>query len=128
MTNLNDITRRFVRIRDKRAELSAEFKRLDDDLKERMEALKSEMLAYLNENEVDSVKTENGTFFRSTKTRYWTSDWEAMHTYIKKHDLLGFLDKRLNQTSVREFLESNPDETLPGLKTDTEYVLTVRKK
>lgn len=127
MTDLNTLTRKFIRLRDKRAELSAEFKTLDEGLKEQMEAVKAELMDYLSEQNVDSVKTEEGTFFRSKKTRYWTSDWEAMNEFILEHELLGFLDKRLNQSAVRAYLEENPDETLPGLRSDTEYTLTVRK-
>jgi len=127
MSTLTKLTARFIRIRDKRAELAKEFKSYDDGLKESLEEVKQQMLDHLNTEGIDSVKTEEGTFFRVKKTKYWTSDWEAMHAHIKAHDLFGFFEKRLNQGAVKEYLEDNPDTVLPGLKTDTEYALTVRK-
>ena len=72
--------------------------------------------------------TAKGLFFRSTKTKYWTSDWEQMYSFIKEHDVPEFLDKRLNQTNVKQFLEENPDVLPKGMNVDTEYVISVRKK
>jgi len=67
-------------------------------------------------------------FYRSVKTRYWTSDWESMHKFILEHDVPEFFEKRLNQTCVRQFLEDNPDLVPKGLNVDSEYVITVRRK
>ena len=41
---------------------------------------------------------------------------------------MEFLDKRLNQKNVREYLEENPDKVPMGLNVDSEYTLAVRKK
>ena len=37
-------------------------------------------------------------------------------------------EKRLNQTVLKELIEEDPDFALPGLNSDSEYVITVRKK
>ena len=39
-----------------------------------------------------------------------------------------FFDKRLNQTNMKQFLEENPELKPEGLKIDSEYVISVRKK
>jgi hypothetical protein len=67
-------------------------------------------------------------FYRTTKTRYWTSDWESMHRFIAKNKVPEFFEKRLNQTAVKNFLEENPEIVPPGLNTDVSYAVTVRKK
>ena len=74
------------------------------------------------------MKTSEGLFYRSVKTRYWTSDWEAMHKFVMEHDVPEFLEKRLNQTSVKIFLEENPETVPMGLNVDSEYIISVRKK
>jgi hypothetical protein len=51
-----------------------------------------------------------------------------MYGFIKEHDMPEFLDRRLNQTNVKQFLEENPDVMPKGLNIDTEYVISVRKK
>jgi len=51
-----------------------------------------------------------------------------MHAFIMEHQLPEFLEKRLNQTAVRTFIEENPDVVLPALNVDSEYAISVRKK
>lgn len=127
-TSLDKLTRVFIKIRDKRAELQAEFKAQDDKLKEQQEVIKAALLDHCKEHNVDSVRTSEGLFYRTVKTRYWTSDWEAMHKFVLKHEVPEFFEKRLNQGVVKEFLEENPEAAPPGLNVDSEYVVAVRKK
>lgn len=124
---LDKMTRVFVKMRDAKAALAADFKKADDELTEKMDAIKVAMLAYLKEQNVESVRTGSGLVYRSVKTRYWTGDWEAMHAFIVENSMPQLLEKRLNQTAVRELLESSPDLQPPGLNTDSEYIVTVRK-
>ena len=122
------LTRVYLKIRNKKAEVSAEFKKQDDELTRQLDKIKGALLDYCKEQGVESVKTSEGLFYRSVKTRYWTSDWESMYKFILEHDVPEFFEKRLNQTCVRQFLEENPDTVPKGLNTDSEYVISVRKK
>lgn len=122
------LTRVYLKIRDKKAQLSAEFKKQEDDLNQQLDKVKVALLDYCKEHGLESVKTSEGIFYRSVKTRYWTSDWEAMHKFVMEHSVPEFLEKRLNQTNVRAFLEENPDLVPKGLNVDSEYVISVRKK
>jgi|TARA_R110000772_G_scaffold13746_3_gene40325 hypothetical protein len=122
------LTRVYLKIRNKKADVSAEFKKQDDELTRQLDKVKGALLDYCKEQGVESVKTSEGLFYRSVKTRYWTSDWESMHKFILEHDVPEFFEKRLNQTCVRQFLEENPDTVPKGLNTDSEYVISVRKK
>jgi hypothetical protein len=122
------LTRVYLKIRDKKAQLSAEFKKQEDDLNQQLDKVKGALLDYCKDNGLESVKTSEGIFYRSVKTRYWTSDWEAMHQFVMEHGVPEFLEKRLNQTNVRVFLEENPDLVPKGLNVDSEYIISVRKK
>jgi len=125
---IEKLVKAYIGIRNKRSELSAEFKEADGKLVEKQDKIKRALLEHCKEHNVDSVKTPEGLFYRTTKTRYWTSDWESMFKFIKEHDVPEFFEKRLNQTHVREFLEDNPDLVPMGLNVDSEYVVSVRKK
>jgi hypothetical protein len=126
--NVERLTRVYIKIRDAKAKLASDFKDEDDALTEQLDTVKRELLAYCAENGVESMRTSAGMFYRSTKTRYWTSDWESMHKFVLAHGVPEFLEKRLSQGVVKQFLEENPEAVPPGLNTDTEYVITVRKK
>lgn len=122
------LTKAYIKIRDKRSELSATFKEEDGKLAEKQDKIKRALLDYCKEQGVDSVRTPAGLFWRTIKQRYWTSDWESMHSFIMDNNVPEFFEKRLNQTNVRQFIEENPDLVPAGLNVDSEYVISVRKK
>ena len=121
------LTKAYIRIRDKRASLSASFKEKDSELVNQLEMVRQGLLDYCDKHSVESVKTSEGLFYRTTKTKYWTSDWESMHKFILEHGVPELLDKRINQTNMKQFLEENPEVLPQGLNKDTEYAIAVRK-
>tara|TARA_R100001369_G_scaffold6228_3_gene16785 strand:- start:5315 stop:5713 length:399 start_codon:yes stop_codon:yes gene_type:complete len=122
------LTRVYLKIRNKKVQLSSDYKKQEDDLNQKLDKVKAALLDYCKEQGLESVKTSEGLFYRSVKTRYWTSDWEAMHKFVMEHDVPEFLEKRLNQTTVKTFLEENPETVPMGLNVDSEYIISVRKK
>ena len=126
--SVDKLVNAYTKIRDKRSELSAKYKEEEGELREQQDKVKLALLEYCKEHEVDSVRTASGLFYRTVKQRYWTSDWESMHSFIMEHNLPEFFEKRLNQTHVRQFIEENPDLVPAGLNVDAEYNISVRKK
>jgi hypothetical protein len=126
--SVEKLTRVYIKIRDKRAELSATFKQEDDHLKAQQDKVKRALLDHCKEHNVESVRTSEGLFYRSVKKRYWTSDWDSMNKFILTNAVPEFFEKRLNQTVVKQFLDENPDTVPPGLNVDSEYAISVRKK
>ena len=124
---LAKITEVYLKIKARRDVLSVEYNEADKKLVSQQDKIKSTLLRYLKENDIKSVKTDAGTFYRTIKQKYWTSDWESMHEFILEHKVPEFLDKRLNQKNVKEFLEEHPDLLPKGLNTDAEFTLTIRK-
>ena len=122
------LTDTYLKIKARRAELSAEFKSEDAPLAEQLEKIKAALLKYCQEQGLESVKTSAGLFYRSVKTRYWTSDWSSMYEFVLENEVPEFFDKRLNKGNVRQFLEENPDLVPKGLNVDSEYTIAVRKK
>jgi hypothetical protein len=125
--HLGKCVKAYLKIKAKRTELSANFETEDTILKDQQDMIKTELLGYLKENDLKSVKTEAGTFYKTIKTRYWTSDWAEMHKFVLEHEVPEFFEKRLSQANVKEFLEENPEAVPKGLNTDSEFVVTVRK-
>lgn len=96
-------------------------------LKEQLDAIGAKLLDICNSQNMDSLRTPEGTVTRRAVTRYWTNDWESMYRFIKEQDAPFLLEQRIHNGNMRQFLEDNP-ETLPiGLNADTKYAVTVRK-
>lgn len=128
MSDLEKLTNTYVKIKAERDRLSAEFREKDDKLKEQQDVLKQGMLQYCKDNNVESVRTESGVFYRSVKTKYWTSDWPSIYEFVLEHGVPEFFQKSLNQSNVKQFLEENPHLRPKGLNIDSEYVISVRKR
>ena len=122
------LAKAYIKIRAERSALSTQFKEADGDLSRQLDRLKQAMLDHCERHNTLSVRTSEGLFFTSKKTKYWTGDWDAMHAFIKEHNVPELLDKRLNQTNIKEFLEENPTLVPDALNTETELVISVRKK
>jgi succinylglutamate desuccinylase len=125
---IDKLTRVYVKIRDAKAALAADFKQKDEELSEQLNEIKSALLDYCKSQNVESVRTEAGLVYRTVRTRYWTSDWESMHAFIVENNLPQLLEKRLNQGAVKQLLEESPEMVPPGVNADSEYTITVRKK
>ena len=126
--NAEKLTTVYLKIKDKRSELSAEFKEKDAELSDQLDKVKRALLDYCEDQGVDSVRTSAGLFYRSARTRYWTSDWSSMHDFVLEHKVPELLDKRVNQGNMKQFLEENSDLVPKGLNVDSEYVVSVRRK
>jgi hypothetical protein len=125
--SVEQLTRAFIKIRDRRSEIKREFEAEDSQLLRKQDQIRAALMEHCKEHEVDSVKTAAGTFYRTVKRKFWTSNWAAMHQFILEHEVPELLDKRINQTNIRQFLEDNPELVPPGLNAETEYVISVRK-
>lgn len=126
--SLAKITEVYLKIKARRDVLSVEYNEADDKLVSQQDKIKSTLLRYLKENDIKSVKTDAGTFYRTIKQKYWTSDWESMHEFILAEGVPEFLAKTLNQGVVKQYLEEHPDKLPKGLNVNSEYTITVRKK
>jgi Zn/Cd-binding protein ZinT len=126
--SVDRLTGVYIKIRDARTALAAKFKAEDGELQEQLEQVKRALLDYCETNGLESARTSAGTFYRTVKTRYWTSDWESVYKFVIDQNMPELFEKRLNQTALKELIEEDPDFALPGLNSDSEYVITVRKK
>ena len=122
------LAKAYLRIRAERSVLSAKFKEEDGELIRKIDRLKQAMLDHCEAHNVESVRTSEGLFFRSTKKKYWVSEWDAIHKLIVDNKVPELLDKRINQANMREFLEENPDLKPEGLEIEEEVTISVRKK
>jgi len=110
------------------SEKKAAFEAEEKALKEQMAKVKAALLDYCKEQNVESVRTGEGLFYRGVATRYWTGDWESMGKFVVENNVPELLEKRLHQGNMKQFLEARPDLLPPGLNVDREYTITVRRK
>ena len=96
-------------------------------LKEQQDALKHAMKDQMQMLGVTSVNTPQGTVVMSVKTRFTTNDWDSFKKFVAEQDALDLFERRINQTNMKTFLEENPGVVPPGLNSNSEYDISVRK-
>jgi hypothetical protein len=125
--SVDKLTKVYLKITAKRSELKKAFDEEYQRLSDARDKIKLALLEHCKEHNVNSVRTEEGLFYRTVKQSFWTNDWESMYEFILDNKVPEFFDKRLNQKNVREFLEANPDKLPKGLNSDSTYTISVRR-
>ena len=118
----------YIKMRDKRKELLAEFEAQDSKIEAQMDMVAEELLKLCKDIGADSIKTQAGTVFRSVRTRYETTDWESMYNFILEHDIPQVLERRISTTNMKQFLDENPELMPVGMNINNKYTVTVRRK
>lgn len=118
----------YIKMKAKHDEMRIAYEADEKKLKAQMDKVKLALLDFCKVQNVDSVRTGEGLFYRTIKTNYWTNNWKSMHEFIVEHNAPQLLHERIHQTNLKEFLEANPDLLPPGLNVDSEYTITVRRK
>lgn len=120
---IEKLTRVYIKMRNKKSELYHESLKLEAD----MEKIKLAILEHMKLLGAESIRTEAGLAYRTVRTTYSTSDWESMHKFILEHGVPDLLEKRIQQTNMKAFLEENPDVLPPGLNANMEYSVTIKR-
>jgi arsenate reductase-like glutaredoxin family protein len=118
----------YIKMRDKRKELLAEFEAQDSKIEAQMDMVAEELLKLCRDIGADSIKTQAGTVFRSVRTRYETTDWESMYNFILEHDIPQVLERRISTTNMKQFLDEHPELMPVGMNINNKYTVTVRRK
>lgn len=121
------LVKAYIKMRNARSQLKEDYEAKDAEIKQQMKVLESHFLELCKGTGASSIKTPAGTIIRGVESRYWTSDWEAMHQFVRENDALELLERRIAQKAMAEFLKSNPDKMPKGLNCNSEYKITVRR-
>jgi len=124
---LDKLARTYRRMQAKIQELTKAYETEIETIKAQQDAIKNALKDQLMSLGVKSVNTAEGTVILGTKTRYFTQDWDSFKDFIKEHDAIDLLEKRIAQTNMATFLQENPNLVPAGLNSTSEYTVSVRK-
>ena len=124
---LDKLAKVYRKIRTRIQELTTEYETQVEGLKAQQQEISNAIKDHMLETGLKSVRTDEGTIILSQKTRYSTHDWDAFKSFVLEHQVLDLFEKRIAQTNMKQFLEENPGVVPPGLNSDSECAITVRK-
>ena len=120
---VDKLVRIYMKMRTAIQDLDAQI----EAIKEQQQAVKNEIKDRMRDTGVKSLRTDHGTVSLMEKTRYYTTDWDSFKKFMVEQDALDLLEKRIAQGNMKLFLEENPGVVPPGLNSDTEFEISVRK-
>lgn len=122
-----ELAEEYLYFRDLKAKLQKKFEAKEAVLDAELDSISNRLMVLCNEQDASSIKTDNGTIIRSLKTRYETKDWDSLYEFVLDHSAPYLLQKRINESAMKEFLETNPEDFPKGLNIASEYKISVRK-
>jgi phage host-nuclease inhibitor protein Gam len=124
---LSEAVSLYIQLRDKKAEMKAEFDATIAPLNDKMDKLEAKLLDVFNKTGMDSVKTENGTAYTAVRTTASIADREAFMEFVKANEEWSLLEVRASKTAIEQFRDSNNDELPPGVNIRSERVVNIRR-
>lgn len=122
----DQVTKAYVTLRDKRKELKDAYEAADQLLKDKMERLDAWLLTQLDKLGADSLKTEHGTAYISTRDRASCGDWETFWAWCAQEGRVDMLEKRVSVGPVTDYLNQY-GELPPGINIERVRTVTVRR-
>lgn len=123
---IETVVEKRIQLRDKRSELKRVWEEEDEVYKVAEDKLDGWLLKRLQEQGVDSVRTEAGTAYTTINTRASCNDWQALWQWISEQNRLDFLEKRVATKTVTEYIEETGNLP-PGVNVNREHVIRVRR-
>jgi hypothetical protein len=117
----------YIKINNRRATLKQKYEEEDAELKKQRDLISVALKELCHNIGANSIKTKHGTASMTLKTRYWTSDWDSMYDFMREHNAFYLLEQRLAQGNLTTFMNEHPDLLPPGLNSDNQMTISVRK-
>ena len=124
--DIEDLVSEYVTIRDKKAEVAAKAKELTARLDDKLAKIEMELMQRFDEMGVESVRTNAGTAYKSTKNQTSVGNWNDFLEFMQKTDNWHMAMKGCNKTAVMEYADSN-DELPPGINLFSEVQILVNR-
>jgi hypothetical protein len=116
----------YRKIRDVKDAEAAVWKAREKELDDELDTLSSELVERLKKSGQHGFSTEFGSVIKRVQTRIWPSDWDVFKEFALKHDGFDWMEKRIHQGNMAQFIKENPDVVVP-VNIDSKLTVTVRK-
>lgn len=117
----------YVKIRDALSAAKKDFEKVEAEYKDKMAMVATELKARAQSEGVDGFKTEFGTVYLSETMKTSCADWSAFGEFLKDHDPLEFMEKRISSTAVKEYMKHNEGQLPPGVSIFKEVEARIRR-
>ena len=123
---ISELVAKYVEVRDKKAQFKAESEAKLAKYDEALDKMEAALLKVFDSTGMESVKTEFGTAYTSTRTAASIADPDAFMTYCKENDAWHMLEKRVSKAAVEQYKDEHQDVP-PGINWRAERTVNIRR-
>ena len=123
---LSDLVAKYIELRDKKYELKHQYDFKAAQLDEVLGKIESKLLQVFDSAGMDSVKTEFGTAYASTRSTASVADKEAFMNFIKENEQWSLMEVRAAKLAIEQYKTANGDLP-PGVNYREERVVNIRR-
>jgi hypothetical protein len=124
---LSDAVGLYVKLRDQKAKLKADYQELAAPVQQKMDKLEAKLLEVFNTTGMDSIKTEFGTAYTSTRTTASVADRDVFMDYVKAHEEWSLMEIRASASAIKQFQEASDGDLPPGINLTVERTVNIRR-
>ena len=121
------LTQLYIASRDLKSAAKKQFDAEAAEFDRKLAMIATELKARALAEGVDGFKTEFGTVYMSETMKVTGSDWGAFGEFLKTHDPLEFMEKRISDTAVKGYMKDHNGELPSGVSIFKEVEARVRR-
>jgi hypothetical protein len=116
----------YIKLRDAKAALAAKYKEQLVPIETAMGKIEAALLQTLNSQGAQSVKTPEGTVYKTSRTSATASEWDTFLAWVRENEHWNFLERRVSKTAVEEYRTEFQDIP-PGISVREEVTVNIRR-
>lgn len=117
----------YVALRDQVAQMEADYKLQVADPRSKLEKIEAEMLRRFQERGAESIRTNLGTAYKSSRTSVTCADWDSFfHQFVVPNAAWEMLEHRPSKTAIVQY-KGEHGEIPPGLNWREELTVGFRR-
>jgi hypothetical protein len=124
---LSELVAKYIELRDSKATLKAEYEEKLAPVEEKLARIEAALLDVFHKTGMESVKTEAGTAYMSTRTTVSVADRDAFMEFVKTGDHWSMMEIRAAKSAVEQYKAANEDLLPPGVNWRSEIVVNIRR-
>lgn len=124
---VDELTKKYMRLREIKAAYDAEHKEKTAKVKEAMQKIEIRLLEFFEQTGQSSAKTAFGTPYVTLRESYSVADRDAYLEWVKEHEAWEMLESRVSKSAVEAYKEEHGDLP-PGVNYSAERKVNVRGK
>ena len=124
---IDKLVKIYVKIRDALSAEKKKYETIEAEFKGQMAMIATELKARAQAEGVEGFRTDFGTVYMSETMKTSCADWSAFGEFLKDHDPLEFLEKRISSTAIKEYMKQTDGQLPPGVSIFKELEARVRR-